>query len=119
MQVDLLNQAKELLSKAEKTTDPSTKKALSENALEILVELMEDEPTEKDIITINNVKKSFARSLASQICTMNMNDIETTKFFYFNFVLKLPKEVLELKNENAEFDKKFNWLADQFRSDLA
>lgn len=119
MQVNLLNQARDLLSKAEKMVDPSTKKALCDNALEILCELMEDDPSENEIIIIKNVRKSFARSLVSQICSMNMNDIETTKFFFFNFVLKFPIEVLELKDENPDFDKKISWLADQFRADLA
>jgi hypothetical protein len=118
MKGTLLDQARELLSKAEKTTDPSSKKTLCERALEILDELTEDEPVEKDIILIKNMRKSFARSLVSQINNMNMNDIETTKFFYFNFILNFPIEINELMNENVDFDKNIKWLAEQFRSDL-
>ena len=50
---------------------------------------------------------------------MNMNNIETTKFFYFNFILKFPIEINELMNENHDFDKNIKWLAEQFRSDIA
>lgn len=120
MQVKLLEQARELFAKAEKATVPSSKKALCESALEILDELMEEEQVEKEVITrIKNMKKSFTRSLASQINSMNMKDIETSKFFYFDFVLKFPVEVMELIDENPDFDKQFKWLAEQFRSDLA
>lgn len=120
MQVKLLEQAMELFAKAEKATVPSSKKALCESALEILDEIMEEEPVKTEIITrIKNMKKSFARSLASQINSMNMKDIETSKFFYFDFVLKFPKEVMELIDENPDFNKQFKWLTEQFRSDLA
>ena len=54
MQGKLLDQARELLSKAEKTTDPSSKKTLCERALEILDELMENEPVEEEIIIMKN-----------------------------------------------------------------
>ena len=119
MQGKLLDQARELMSKAEKTTDPSSKKALLGRALEALDELMENEPAEKEIIIIRNMKKSFARSLVSQINNMNMKDIETTKFFFFNFVQKFPVEINELMNENNDFDKNIKWLAEQFLSDIA
>ena len=120
MQVKSLDHARELFGKAEKATVPSSKKALCESALEILDEIMDEEPVEKEIITrIKNMKKSFARSLASQISSMNMKDIETSKFFFYDFVLKFPVEVMELIDENPEFDKQFKWLAEQFRSDLA
>lgn len=119
MEEKLLNQARELLSRAEKTTDPFSKKTLCDRALEIIDEVMENDPAEKEKIIIKNMRKSFARSLANKINNMNMNDIETTKFFYFNFVLKFPIEIIELMKENHDFDKKFKWLAEQFRSDLA
>ena len=118
MQGNLLDQARELLKKAEKTTDPPSKKTQCEGALEILDEIMENDPKEQEIKVINNIKKSFTRSLVTQINKMNMNDIETTKFFYFNFVMKFPIEINELMNEDHEFEKKIKWLAEQFRSDL-
>jgi len=114
----MLDQARELFNKAEKTTNPALKKTHCERALEIIDEIMEKTPTEQQRIIIANIKKSFARSLVSQIEKMNINDIETTKFFYFNFVLKFPDEINELMKENYEFDKRIKWLAEQFRSDL-
>jgi DNA polymerase III delta prime subunit len=118
MQGNRLDQARELLKKAERTTDPPLKKTQCERALEILDEIMENEPKEQEIIIINNIKKSFARSLVSQINTMNMNDIETTKFFYFNFIMKFPTEIVELMNEDQNFENNIKWLAEQFSSDL-
>jgi hypothetical protein len=113
-----LADARELLNKAEKTTDPVAKKGLCENAMEILDEVMEDDPDEKDIVVVANIKKSFVRSLADQINSMNINNFETTKFFFFNFILKYPKEINELISENPEYNDKVKWLAEQFRSDI-
>jgi 3-dehydroquinate dehydratase len=65
MQGNLLDQAKELLKKAEKTTDPRSKKTQCECALDILDEIMEGEPKEEEIVIINNHRfsRSFNRHL--------------------------------------------------------
>lgn len=113
-----LTEARELLNKAEKTTDPVAKKGLCQDAMEILDEVMEDAPSEKEITVVGNVRKSFVRSLANQINGMNINNFETAKFFFFDFILKYPKEITELISENPEYDEKVKWLAEQFRCDI-
>jgi len=113
MKNKLLDEARELLNKAEKITDPRPKKALCERALELFDEILENEQ-EDEIALINNIKKSFARSLVHQISTMNMGDVETAEFHYFNFILKFPKEVIELMDENPVFDERIKWLGKQF-----
>lgn len=111
--------ARQHLDKAEKTNDPINKKLICQTAMKIIDEVIEDEPEEIDMITVSRIRKSFARSLVTQVGDMNLNNIETTRFFLFDFVLKYPTEILELQNESSEFKQKFEWLADQFRSDFA
>ena len=86
--------------------------------MEILDEVMEDDPDEREIKIVENTRKSFVRSLANQINSMNLNNIETTKFFFFDFVLKYPKEITELMTENPEYNEKLKWLVEQFRDDI-
>ena len=76
-----LTEARDLLNRAEKITDPVAKKSLCQDAMEILDEVMEDDPDEREIKIVENTRKSFVRILANQINSMNLNNIETTKFF--------------------------------------
>lgn len=115
MKNKLFDEARNLLNKAEKISDPHQKSALCEQALELFDEIKED-VQDDEIVIINNVRKSFARSLVNQISNMNMDDVETARFFYFNFILRFPKEVNELMGENPEFNEKIKWLGAQFDS---
>ncbi len=117
MKNKLLDEARDLLNKAEKITDPHPKSALCEQALELFEDILED-AQENEIVVINNVRKSFARSLVSQISAMNMDDVETARFYFLNFILKFPKEVNELMGENPNFNEKIKWLGEQFGSFL-
>lgn len=114
MKNKLLEEARALLNKAEKISDPHQKSALCEEALERFDEILEDEKEGEIVIKINNIRKAFARSLVSQISAMNMDDDEAARFFYLNFILKFPKEVKELMEENPDFNEKIQWLATKF-----
>lgn len=75
----LLDEARDLLNKAEKITDPHPKRALCEKALELFEDILEDEK-EDEIVVINNIRKSFARSLVNQVSVMNMT-LQRQNFF--------------------------------------
>ena len=87
-------------------------------ALDILDECLEDEPSSEEFTLIQNIKKTFARSLPSQIKKMNMDDIKTTEFFIFVFICKFGYEITVLSNGDPDYEKEIKWLADQFRPDF-
>ena len=64
---DQIAEAREHFANAEKTIDPSTKRALVESALEIFSDCAESQPSEADLRLIKNIRKSFARTLVDQI----------------------------------------------------
>jgi hypothetical protein len=113
-----LQEARELLEKAEKTVDPSAKKTLCESAIEIFEEVKEDDPSEKNLQMITNLRKAFTRSQLEKMEEMSMKNIQTTEFFFFNYIFRFPQEIHDLMDEKPEYRKKFKWLMEQFGQDI-
>ena len=114
MKNKLLDEARDLLIKAEKIVDPRQKRVLCDQVLILFEEILED-AQEDEMVVINNLRKSFARSLVNQIYIMNMDDVETASYF-FTLLLNFTREVYELTEENPDFNEKFKWIAEQLSS---
>lgn len=118
MQRRRLEEARDLLNIAEATKDATSKISLLSRAVDIFDECIEDEPSSEEFTLIQNIKKTFARSLPSQIVKMRMDDIKTTEFFFLVYILNFAYEVAVLCNENPNYEKEIESLAEKFRPDL-
>ncbi len=109
--------ARDLLDKAEKNEEPIAKVGMLTKALEILEDCLDDEPTVDEQTKINNIKKSFARNLSSQIKKMNIDNFDTF-LFYLTALIKLENEVKALREEDKEFDTSIKYHNEHFSEEI-
>lgn len=112
-----INKARDLLEKAGKNYEPNAKAGMLTEALEIIEDCLDDEPSEEELIKINNIKKAFARNIASQITKMKINNPDVF-IYYVTALFKLGDEVKELREEDNEFSKSLKKLNEQFSEEI-
>jgi len=90
-------QARALLEKAERESDPEQETRHIEEAL-LLLE-MADEPTPNEAQLIGNLRSSYARRLLTQMPNLKSVSFEIW-LFYFNVLVQLSSEVETLTRDD-------------------
>lgn len=113
-----IDEARTLLTKAEKVASLDAKISLIEEAKDIFESCLEDNPSQEEIQKIKNIKKSFVRHLVSQIEKMKLDNPDMFYFYMKTVYLTFNNELKELQEEDKTFATKKEWLDEQFSEEI-
>jgi hypothetical protein len=113
-----IDEARALLTKAEKVASLDARMSLIDEARDIFESCLEGCPSLQEVNKIKNIKKSFVRYLVSQIEKMKLENPDMFSFYIKTVYLTFNDEIKELQEEDKAFASKKEWIDEQFSEEI-